>query len=875
MAYKSKKQSKSNQTSAYTDSSFERSIGQLTSAVQTLTSQLQSNPTNTQKPTKPTKPRKPKVETPDMSAFESALGNTGSKIFKGIESVFGKASTKKLKQKMFDGFAGKAKDASFKGIGKNLLSGALGKAGGGFAGLAGGALKALGPISAVFDATKKVFDFINSGEAAQAAATFGAIFDVDTSKQTKELFESSKKYRDIIADFNIMTPVNLANQARMDGLEGAKAAEMDLLGWQQSKVKDLYEYETGLMRDRITFANDQAAQSLDANLSRNKTLFTNSMGYMRGAIGVSERALMAIGSSTQAVLDTVKNVGVTLGDSLRNQVAMATSAQGLGVLFGATADDVLTMSKTFRLMDKSTARQALNMVAGVKAYAKLNGMSPAQLHKEMADSQEEIFKYTNYTSMEYAKQVVQLKNMNTSMSSMMKASDAMVLNYKDSMKAEMSLGAMIGQNVDLSETRALLMSGKTSEAASAMKSALSGIDIGALNPFAKQELSQATGMNIDEIMNLMSGKEQKSKGQLEAENAAKTGAAIANGALKQDINNAAAKLALEQGQRKKLMEFEQVIRKNSLMIEQAQRLQNLAIEQKWRIKFAEAEKNNRLDLAIADMQKEAAANFFTNIFGQAKGIQAGDLKGTSGMKPEDVKNLLSGFEKERQILIATAKSGAIRADDPRLANYAVQYAKFDLSKNIKDFPKAADYFADSVKVMKEQVVSGKGGQGVPSLPKAKADVVKAEKFKEEKGGSWIKIKALFMASLKGGGMGLQSPAATDDVIKLATAHLADKKVEEAKTNLKITQNNLAELKHVSDLMDLEKKQVEDLKKTTVKDNILFYKQNELMLKYTGQLSDFMKSVAESQQAPIVLDGKTLNKGLLNQKNKVYGLGGTN
>jgi hypothetical protein len=58
--------------------------------------------------------------------------------------------------------------------------------------------------------------------------------------------------------------------------------------------------------------------------------------------------------------------------------------------------------------------------------------------------------------------------MNTSMSSMMKASDAMVLNYKDSIQAEMSLGAMLGQNVDLSETRALLMSGKTSEAASSM-----------------------------------------------------------------------------------------------------------------------------------------------------------------------------------------------------------------------------------------------------------------------------------------------------------------------------------------------------------------------------------------------------------------------
>ena len=120
MAYKSKKQqSKSNQSSTYTDSSFERSIGQLTNVVQTLTNTLERNPPNPQNSSKPTKPGKPNVKTPDTSAFESALGNTGSKIFKGIESVFGKASTKKLKQKMFDGFSGKS---GVKGAGKSLLN---------------------------------------------------------------------------------------------------------------------------------------------------------------------------------------------------------------------------------------------------------------------------------------------------------------------------------------------------------------------------------------------------------------------------------------------------------------------------------------------------------------------------------------------------------------------------------------------------------------------------------------------------------------------------------------------------------------------------------------------------------------------------------
>jgi hypothetical protein len=83
--------------------------------------------------------------------------------------------------------------------------------------------------------------------------------------------------------------------------------------------------------------------------------------------------------------DAVKNVGVSLGTSLKNQVSMATSAAGLGAMYGSSADDVLTMSKSFRLMDKSSAEQAINMTAGLKSYARMNDMSPAQLFKEMAD----------------------------------------------------------------------------------------------------------------------------------------------------------------------------------------------------------------------------------------------------------------------------------------------------------------------------------------------------------------------------------------------------------------------------------------------------------------------------------------------------------
>jgi hypothetical protein len=67
----------------------------------------------------------------------------------------------------------------------------------------------------------------------------------------------------------------------------------------------------------------------------------------------------------------------------------------------------------------------------------------------------------------------------------------MVLNYKDSIKAEMSLSAMLGKNVDLSQVRAKFASGDTTGAMESLRA--QGLDPSQMNMFQQQQLQQATG----------------------------------------------------------------------------------------------------------------------------------------------------------------------------------------------------------------------------------------------------------------------------------------------------------------------------------------------------------------------------------------------
>jgi hypothetical protein len=480
---------------------------------------------------------------------------------------------------------------SKKGLGgvidKIKTSAGTSQEGGGMGGMLGnmmgGVAKFLGPIGLAVGGIMAAADFFNSGGAAKMAMRMAMLTGEDPMKASESAFKQSQQYRDIIVEQQIGLPEKLRQQAETDFLGYRQGVEEDAAKYKESLISDEIDYRMSLESDAIQFRQQQASAELDANLSRQKTLFTSAMGYMKGAIGVSERALMAIGSSTAAVLDTVKEYGYTLGIALKDQIALSAAAQGLGVRYGTSATEVFKMADTFRLMNKSSAKVGANLVAGLEVLAKDNDMSPAQLYKEMADAQADILKYSNYTTQEYARQAIQLGNMNTSMTSMMKASDSMVLNYKDSIKAEMSLSAMLGKNVNLSEVRAKLMSGDQAGGAAALKTALGGQDINAMNAFQKQALSQATGMGIQELMQLTQSKgDGKVKGSLEERNALKTGKAIAQGALSQDIANAAAKLALDQKNRAEMLKFEQAKRMAMLFIEQKFRLNAIEREIKYR-----------------------------------------------------------------------------------------------------------------------------------------------------------------------------------------------------------------------------------------------------------------------------------------------------
>jgi len=576
--------------------------------------------------------------------------------------VFGKKAARNMTRGMAK-FAGSIGGKTGGGFG----AGMMGKAMGGLGSLAGTALRFAGPIGAIAGVAKMAFDFWDSGGWAKmkigAKMLTGNKMDKASDlTDVKNSLEGTEQMRKLNADYNYMVPLQLRQQAADDMLQYNKGIEQDQLNYSQGLVKDKLEYEMGLRKDAIQFEFQQAMETLDAEMNKRKDIQASGMSFISQYSKISERALKAIGSSTKQIIEGIAKFQSVFGLSVKDSFSLSENAQGLAYHFGVGAEDVQNMTNLFRLMGKTSAKTAQNLIGGITEFAKINKLAPQAIFAQIKDAGEDIYKFSSGTAENFVKQAGLLTKMSVSMSQMMKASDTMVLNYKDSIKAEMSLSAMLGKNVNLSEVRARLMSGDQTGAASALKTALGGVDIGSMNAFQKQALTQATGMDISALMGLQQGKEGSLTGGL-SENA-KAGKQFADGALQQDIANAGAKLKLEQEQRKKMLEFEQRQRLIMLTLEQAQRMDGIALEQKYRALIAAKGYEDAKDTMAMEMIKDQASKFSSNLAsGTASTLNKTNLDVNA---KSDFTKAINGVDAGLSQLIS---SGAIKGTDTRLADY--------------------------------------------------------------------------------------------------------------------------------------------------------------------------------------------------------------
>jgi hypothetical protein len=259
----------------------------------------------------------------------------------------------------------------------------------------------------------------------------------------------------------------------------------------------------GLMKSAFIFI---AKAAFDADKST-----TN----MAKQLGISK-------DEAQEISNRFNDIALKSGDSTINasKLKEAFSQLGgeVGAVVGFTDEQITMQSKLTKLVglesseaakltkfaigkDKSTKKATIEILDQVAALEKETGirLDGRKVLKEVANINGNLAASYKFNTAELARAVTQANKLGLSLE---KTSDISrnLLDFEESIAAEMSAELMLGRDLELSKARSLALDGKSAEAVAELaKNFGSAKEFSQLNVLAREDLAKAMGMEVNEL----------------------------------------------------------------------------------------------------------------------------------------------------------------------------------------------------------------------------------------------------------------------------------------------------------------------------------------------------------------------------------------
>lgn len=264
-----------------------------------------------------------------------------------------------------------------------------------------------------------------------------------------------------------------------------------------SRTKEI-ELEKGYTKNFARF--DFETEMLQLEKQFNKVSKTAFFGSGLGSVKYAKDQLELAGISAEVIVSTMSQMSTGANSSIQGlseDVAVFSKKTGIA------ASELSGITGLFRMLDKTGGADAFKQLTNSLSAADLEGFNIADISGELANSSEIALLANIKSGKELVKQVKSVREMGGSFSKIAEAGKSMVLNYKDSIRKEMQLSAMLGENVDLSEARALFAAGRDDEGFKSLK------DSGIL------EKAQAQGIFAVDLVNSLFPAQQLAAQKLE------------------------------------------------------------------------------------------------------------------------------------------------------------------------------------------------------------------------------------------------------------------------------------------------------------------------------------------------------------------------
>ncbi len=426
-----------------------------------------------------------------------------------------------------------------------------------------------------FKVTSQVLENINKSFTSQAQSTAKALQDAQGLSQfdiaRNELASrrgdlTQKEYEQTLAQ--ISATEKLYQQE--ERLKEIKKQQQGILGMMPDGIKQMVGFakdfgtaiKAGLGPLFIVGAVIAAAvksfmdlENAAADFRKETGLLNSQMEDVRSQANQITQEFAEIGVESKDVFDTVSKLKGEFGDTVNFSKETVAALTVMNKNFGIAAESSAKVQSIFESVGGLSGETAANVQLQVANMAKLAGVSPDKVFKDIAENAEAASTFFKGDLTALTKNAVQARRMGTSLKEQVSLAEKL-LDFENGIEQELVAATFVGGQFNLSRARALAMEGKLAEAnEETLKQIQRSGDFKKKDYFTQQQLAKAAGMSVEEInkqldaqekLNSLSGEQKKA-----AEDAINAGLDITN-ISKENLASETEKFKQQQEQQKTL-----------------------------------------------------------------------------------------------------------------------------------------------------------------------------------------------------------------------------------------------------------------------------------------------------------------------------------
>jgi hypothetical protein len=206
-----------------------------------------------------------------------------------------------------------------------------------------------------------------------------------------------------------------------------------------------------------------------------------------------------LGVSLKDAYATAESLYKSFGTTALVTKDMMFSSAKLAANLGLANEDVANFKSTFDSISKSTGNTSDDMIKASTALAKMGGVAPSLVLKDMANASGTTLSFLAKSPIQLAKAAVEARRLGTNIEKIASSARGL-LNYEESMRDELTASALLGRSISFQNSRQLVFEGKIVES---RKAALEQIklagDFTQLTVYQQEALAKAAGMTVEEI----------------------------------------------------------------------------------------------------------------------------------------------------------------------------------------------------------------------------------------------------------------------------------------------------------------------------------------------------------------------------------------